>query len=139
MQLSTALNALFTLAVALQVVIATPVPGGQQGGKSSQTQSAPTTNTGNYCPGGYVYNVCCNGGVLNCAFAQGVCTGGDVYCCQNNPMQQGTFNANSGNCVLNKTSSSSGSSGSSGSTDQGALEKLLGGVGGTLDKTLGTT
>ncbi|KAL0566886.1 hypothetical protein V5O48_015110 [Marasmius crinis-equi] len=113
-------------------VVATPI---------GQPQSAtPTVNTGNYCPGGYVYNVCCNGGLLNCAFAQGVCTGGDVYCCQSNPMQNGVFNSNSGNCVLNQsTSSASGGSGSGSAANKGLLEDLLGGVGGTLDKTLGTT
>ncbi|KAL0566889.1 hypothetical protein V5O48_015113 [Marasmius crinis-equi] len=123
--------ALFTLGLAT-TVIATPV---------GQPQSAaPTVNTGNYCPGGYVYNVCCNGGLLNCAFAQGVCTGGDVYCCQSNPMQNGVFNSNSGNCVLNKSSSSASSAGSgAANANKGLLENLLGGVGGTLDKTLGTT
>ncbi|KAL0567738.1 hypothetical protein V5O48_014260 [Marasmius crinis-equi] len=122
---------LFTLQLAI-VVDATPV--------GSPASSAPSVNTGNYCPGGYVYNVCCNGGLLNCAFAQGVCTGGDIYCCQSNPMQEGVFNSNSGNCILNKSSSSgSSASGGSGAANKGSLETLLGGVGGTLDKTLGTT
>ncbi|KAL0566885.1 hypothetical protein V5O48_015109 [Marasmius crinis-equi] len=123
--------ALFTLGLATTVV-STPV---------GQPQSvAPTANTGNYCPGSYVYNVCCNGGLLNCAFAQGVCTGGDVYCCQSNPMQNGVFNSNTGNCILNQsTSSASGGSGSGSAANKGLLENLLGGVGGTLDKTLGTT
>ncbi|KAL0575004.1 hypothetical protein V5O48_006955 [Marasmius crinis-equi] len=106
---------------------------------TSTTSSRPTTtpvniNTGNHCGQyGTQNNYCFNNGQYN--GLSDSCNGGSVYCCQNNPWQNGNFNQNTGNCqtftVNNYGNSGSGSGSNSnnnsgGSSGGGLLGSLTG-------------
>ncbi|KAL0577255.1 hypothetical protein V5O48_004743 [Marasmius crinis-equi] len=130
MQLSSKLITIAALVI--PSVLASPVPSGTYWDEDCgcekphpQPAKAPVANVnvGNQCGQfGTQSNFCFNGGQYTAL--SGSCNGGDVYCCQSSPWQNGVFNSNTGNCqttTVNNYGSTSSSSSSPSSSSTGGL------------------
>ncbi|KAL0563373.1 hypothetical protein V5O48_018694 [Marasmius crinis-equi] len=132
-------------ALVAPAVLASPVPGGTYWDEDCGCEKPHPTvvpippgsniNAGNQCGQyGTQNNFCFNGGKYSALTDS--CNGSSVYCCQSNPIQNGVFNSNTGNCqtiTVNNYGSTSTSSSSS-SSGSGLNGGLLGAVGGLVNK-----